>query len=54
MKKILCTELGFRECNWEFIGQSDDDVVAKARDHGKRMHNAEPDDKELRAHIRNA
>jgi predicted small metal-binding protein len=55
MKKLLCSEAGFsEECNWEFIGESDDEVLRKAREHAKRMHDAEADDSKLRPHIRNA
>lgn len=54
MKKLLCQDVGFTECNWEFTGESDDEVVRKAREHGKRMHAVELDDGKLRPKIRSA
>jgi predicted small metal-binding protein len=54
MKKLLCQDAGFGECNWEFLGDTDDEVLRKAREHGKRMHNAELDESKLRGRIRNA
>jgi predicted small metal-binding protein len=54
MKKLRCDEAGFRECNWEFLGESDEEVLRKAREHGKQMHNAELDDATLRPKIHSA
>ena len=54
MKKLRCDETGFSECNWEFLGESDDEVLRKAHDHERRMHNADVDDAKLRPLIRNA
>jgi predicted small metal-binding protein len=54
MKKLRCDEAGFRECNWEFIGDSDEDVMRKAREHGQKMHGAQIDDAALRGKIRDA
>jgi predicted small metal-binding protein len=54
MKKLRCDEAGFRECNWEFLGESDDEVLRKAREHGQQMHNVRLDDGALRSKIRDA
>ena len=54
MKKLRCDEAGFKECNWEFLGETDDEVLRKAREHGKQMHDVDVDDGKLRQHIRNA
>jgi predicted small metal-binding protein len=54
MKKILCQEIGGSECNWEFLGATEEEVIRKARDHGKKMHAAEMDEATLRSHIRDA
>jgi predicted small metal-binding protein len=54
MKKLRCDEAGFRECNWEFLGETEEEVLRKAHQHGKQMHNAEVEDDKLRPLIRNA
>jgi predicted small metal-binding protein len=46
--------MGFSECNWEFLGDNDDEVLRKAREHEQRMHGAMLDDAKARALIRNA
>ncbi len=54
MKKLRCDETGFKECNWEFLGETDDEVLRKAHEHDTQMHNTQLDDAKLRPHIRNA
>jgi predicted small metal-binding protein len=51
---MRCDEAGFRECNWEFLGESEEEVVRKAKEHGKRMHNVEVDETTIRSFIRDA
>jgi predicted small metal-binding protein len=54
MKKLLCEGAAPGDaCNWEFLGETDEEVLRKAREHGKRMHNADIDESKLRPHIRN-
>jgi predicted small metal-binding protein len=53
MKKLRCDESGIgKDCNWEFIGETDEEVLEKAREHDRRMHDAQPDDATLRPYIR--
>ncbi len=51
MKKLRCDESGFRECNWEFLGETDDEVLRKAHEHDKLMHGRDVDEAQLRPHI---
>jgi predicted small metal-binding protein len=51
MKKLLCHDTGFSECEWEFLGETEDEVLRKAREHGQRMHGRAADDQQLRSHI---
>ncbi len=51
MKKIKCDELGFKECNWEFLAETDEEVIRKAGEHDRVMHDVELDEVELRGHI---
>jgi predicted small metal-binding protein len=51
MKKLLCRDAGFVECEWEFLGASDDEVLQKLRDHARQMHNREPLDEQARGRI---
>jgi len=53
MKKLLCHDTGFAECEWEFLGESEDEVLKKAREHDQRMHGREVDEGRLRAQIKN-
>jgi predicted small metal-binding protein len=53
MKRLRCEEAGLgRECNWEFFGETEEEVLRKAREHGKKMHNRQREDAQLRPSIR--
>jgi predicted small metal-binding protein len=52
MKKLLCHDTGFAECEWEFLGESEDEVLRKAREHDQRMHGVNVDESRLRPQIR--
>jgi predicted small metal-binding protein len=37
MRKLSCRSLG-RDCEWEFIGDDDEEVMKKAIEHDLKMH----------------
>lgn len=57
MKRLSCRDAGFN-CDHVMEGNTDDDVMRKAREHGAKAHNIKdvsPDmEKQLRGRIRSA
>lgn len=55
MRKLYCRDVSGRDCDWEFIGESDDEVIAKASEHDQKMHAFRPteeQEKRMREAIR--
>lgn len=38
MKKLTCRDIGV-DCDVEFVGETDDEIMAKASEHAKKEHN---------------
>ncbi len=56
MRKLSCKEAGMMDCDYEASGESDDDVVAKAREHARTAHDHEltaDEEKRVRSIIKN-
>ena len=56
MKTFSCKDVGMSGCNYQVSGDSDDEIVRKAADHGMRVHKQAmtPEiEKKVRDHIKN-
>ncbi len=55
MKKLACKDMGMN-CNYEVSGENDDELIKKAVEHGKRVHNlqmSQDDESKIRRQIKN-
>ena len=55
MKKFKCSDMGIN-CKYEVTGESEDELVRKASEHGKNVHNMKlsmDDEKKVRQQIKN-
>ncbi len=56
MKMIKCSDAGYKDCPSQITGETEDEVIKNAQQHGMKAHNRQPrdDDREkLRPIIRN-
>jgi predicted small metal-binding protein len=56
MKTLSCKDLGMSGCNYEISGDSDDEIVKKATEHGMKAHKQQmtPElEKMVRSQIKN-
>src|SRR5947209_7948413 len=51
--KFRCADAGFNECKWETRGNSPDEVLRNAEQHGRQQHNLANIDDETRNRVRN-
>jgi len=47
-----CADVGFNECKWETRGNSPDEVLRNAEQHGRQQHNLTNIDDETRNRVR--
>ena len=55
MKKFACRDMGMN-CNYEVSGESEDEIVRKAAEHGKNAHKMQispEDERKVRQQIKN-
>jgi predicted small metal-binding protein len=53
-KEFRCADVGPTSCNWSVVGQSDDEIVRKAEQHGREAHGMTDIDDNTRNKIRSA
>lgn len=53
-KSFRCADVGPTSCNWSVVGQSDDEIVRKAEQHGREAHGMTDIDDKMRDKIRGA
>jgi predicted small metal-binding protein len=56
MKMIKCSDAGFKDCPSQITGETDDEVIRNAQQHGMKAHNRQPradDAQKLRPMIKN-
>jgi predicted small metal-binding protein len=55
MKRLACRDMGMN-CNYEVSGESDDEIMRRATEHGQKAHNmtfSKDDEQKIRKQIKN-